>query len=161
MRIRLKGGKTKDFHDDESFESLVDLFTLISISLILATVIYGLKNNINMEATTVPIKEIIDQTGSTDISLENVIILYVSHDEGQDKIVFNDSDRGRRISPVSRKTVDSILDSELMLLSNASKILLGVDSGGTDTTQALFTDVQRWFFSHEMDDRLSIGFSRK
>ena len=111
-----------DFHDDESFESLVDLFTLISISLILATVIYGLKSNLVMETMDVPIKEIVDQAGSTDVSLENVIIIYITNDGVNDKIIFNDSRRGRRVSNVSRENIKSILDGEFSYIANTKEI---------------------------------------
>lgn len=146
-------------YGDESFESLVDLFSLLSIALILATVVYGFKSNLVLETKKTPIKEVIDSVGSSDVSIDDVFIIYVTNEDGRDVLIFSDSDRGRRVLQVSRAMIGEVLGSEYSYLNNANEIALMVDMSGTDTTQAIFADVQRWMAVNEMGDKVTVGFS--
>lgn len=150
----------RDFRNDESFESLVDIFSLISIALILATVVYGFKSNLALQAEKTSIKEIVDSANSSDVSLDDVFIIYVTNDSGRDMLIFSDSERGRRVLPVSREIVTEVLGREYSNLIGVAEIALMVDTSGTDTTQAIFADVQRWMAANEMGDKVIVGFSR-
>ena len=149
------------YDDDESFESLVDLFTLISISLILATLIFGLKSNASLNTVHIPIKEIIEQAGSTDISLDQVMIIYITYEGQHDKIVIRDSERGKRESTVTRKTVGDILNDELSYVANAREVALILNRKGSDSTYAIFSEVQDWMSTKGMSDKSSVGFTKE
>lgn len=147
-----------DESDDESFESLADFFTLISIALIFAAIVFGISKKQQTPTMDLPLQEVVESAGSANSFYEELFYIIVTRDDVEDVIYFIESGKGRRESKVTNSTIEAVLDGEISAMRDAKEITLILDRRGEMTTLALFTQVQDWLSTNGMGDKLGVGF---
>lgn len=150
---------------DESFESLVDLFTLLSITLIVASLIFGIyktqTNQAENNLTEVELSTISSgskSTYQTNIPDNEIILVLSVLNNTKILTVINNKDSKTVIKlPNDRSKLFLTLDNSISNLLEKNHFTLVLSKQGAVVPYAHFTMIQEWFTGKGLDS-LSTAF---
>jgi hypothetical protein len=146
----------------ESFESILDLFTLISFVLIIASFMYIGKpingNNISNEVD-ISVLDAVSRTGVQPVLPKDVVLLVVSQEESRDKLSLLDGATGIcSIFAVTPNTVENHLDKLESTFKRTNKIKIAVIDGPKQGANPLIVvAIQRWMAKH-LHEKFTLSF---
>jgi hypothetical protein len=154
------------FHDDgntrvAAYESLLDLFTLISFVMILAAFIYITRSVESGQNSSSVISEIARKgTGTPKAPPKNALQVVIVRENSADRLIIKDEVTGSETrKEVTAATIKNVLDGSLPAFENAKLINVVVEDGKQEVTPDVFNSIIRWLADHRRDYHLYFGKS--
>lgn len=137
------------------YESLLDLFTLISLILIFAAFIYVTNaKNTGQNASDVDAKVAESGTGLPDTLPQDLVLLVLFRENDSDKICILDGATGlREIRSISRENLEPIFKNLSPRLKAAGKINFAVDDEKQEANRFIVVDIENWFAKNHLNYR--------
>jgi hypothetical protein len=130
----------------ESFESLVDLFTILSFVLIASAFFFGINKAQMLEKNVTAnfeLREIAKGAAPAPEIPDDVVIILIENENGSDFLIFFEEGNKKERYPLSNVNIDSILQLELQgrITKNINLVIL---EKASTTTYKIFFDIQKW-----------------
>jgi hypothetical protein len=146
--------RSRSFREDANtrvaaYESLLDLFTLISFILILSAVIYAAKSaNRSQESSSILAKVATHGSGVPGTLPADELLLVIYRDNSIDKLTIVDFATGSHTFDVSVHNVDQTLNNLSSLFDRAGTINVALYREKEDLNPGIFLAVSRWLAGH-------------
>lgn len=144
----------------ETFESLVDLFTLLSFALIIASFLFGIQKVQTSETAKVAeisFKKVIKGEGSPVDLPENYLVLVLMKEKGQDMILLVES--GEKVKKIYQsgqpESLGGILSKQLHDFQMFKFYLVILEAKGVN--YRLFYEILKWFEENSIDPTVSFS----
>lgn len=139
-------------HRSEGFESMLDLFTLISFVLIIASFMFIAKpNEGNMNEAIVSVQKAISGAGVPPTLPKNVVLLVLSRDGSRNKLSFIDGSTGEHSnSSVTVDTIDNSLNKLFSKFNRTSKIKIAfIDGTKQEASPIIAFAIMQWMAKNQ------------
>jgi hypothetical protein len=138
------------------FESLLDLFTLISFILIFTAFLFVANSNKpSQNASDVSTHIAKDGFGSSATLPQDVLLLIMFRDEYSDKLCIADGRSGKSdIFDISDNKVSEVLSNISDRIKSAGKVELAINEGKQNVDSSEVVDVQKWLAKHQCNFRI-------
>ncbi len=141
----------------ENFESLIDLFTLLSFSLILVAIFWGIMSTTQYEGSTFKFSEM-EPISSKPIAQvpENIAVLFLTVSQGENILYITTSDSVDEIIFRSslNKSIDSLLNPYLKLIMESERIQFIVDET-VSYNPNLLIKIEKWLSENKLEINLN------
>jgi len=146
MQSRLNKTQFSLFQEsDDNFESLVDLFTLLSFALIIASVIFGIQPVSEYEnAYQLEVRQVGNGQSPPSTLPDDITVLVINQKNGYDILSIIKSGEKIRDFPVSSQSIIDILKREIESFKNSEKVILVLMKSKTTPNYHLCYIVQEW-----------------
>jgi len=143
-------------NNSENYESAVDLFTLLSFSLIAFTILFGLYNYESKTEfiTTKNILQTIKYGGSIIHEIpEKTIILILTYENNRDYVYLINGSKPMKILYISyyNKSLWNLLENNLNIFKNSNDIQIIVNNSTSKINTEIFFQINRWLAIHNFN----------
>jgi hypothetical protein len=134
-----------------SYESLLDLFTLLSFILIIASFFYVARTTgQNQNASLVTVLEAQHESGIPQALPNDLLLLVIFRENSSDKIGIEDGTTGISTNlDVTVHGIDNTLDRFASVFARVNKIDVAMYTDKEDANPGILVAVQHWLFTHE------------
>ena len=159
----IRGRRILSLEDADSrvseYESLLDLFTLISFILIFAAFLYVARSNGSDEnASDVAARITQKGNGTTSGSQalpKNVLLMVLYRENGQDKLLISDGISGtNKVEIVTHETIVNLLVKFTSEFAAPRIINFAAYDGKESANVALIVDIEHWLAAHDYNFKL-------
>ncbi|MBD3230249.1 MAG: hypothetical protein GF329_18870 [Candidatus Lokiarchaeota archaeon] len=137
----------------ENFESLIDLFTLLSFSLILVAVYWGIMSLAQFNGSTFKFSEMEPTSAKPVVQIpETLIVLFLTQFENSDVLYLINSKAGTEIIYNSsfNQPIDPILEQNSETIMESERIQFIVDTT-VKLNPFLLVKIQKWFAKYNLE----------
>lgn len=142
-----------------SYESLLDLFTLISFMLIFIAFIYMTKiHQASNNPLSVTVQDAVSGSGINQAFPKDMILLVIYKENSKDKIAILDGNTGEiEKSPITTTNIDQVLKKFSPKLSRTKKITITAFERNGPINYQIYFQIQEWL-SKNRYNKLDIQF---
>jgi hypothetical protein len=129
------------------YESLLDLFTLISLILICAVYLY-VSNSNGGTASETQVNSSFAGSGSelpTTIPTDVVLLILHKSDQTDYLTIMDGSDSSKKVEPITKENLDLVLSSLVEKIKRAGKVEFAVNDENEDANRFIWTEIDKWF----------------
>lgn len=142
-------------HDDANtrvalFESLLDLFTLISFILIFAAFIYVARSTGQDQNSSTVVAQIAERgSGVADTLPRDVLLMVIFREKSIDELAIVDGTTGTTTYlPMTVDGIEKVLNDLSPIFARVSTIKIAVYDGPESANPGILIAIQRWLASH-------------
>jgi len=161
-RRRLLAGRENGNSRVAEYESLLDLFTLISFILIFAAFVYvaGVKGQNTYGSDVLP-RIAREGSASATVFPEDLVLLVLYREEGIDKFMISKGMANiRLIENVNRKNILDHLENLKAVITSARKINLAIDDSKQEADRFVAIDIQSWLAKNNVQYKFYLSGSK-
>lgn len=133
-----------------AYESLLDLFTVISFILMFAAFTYVARSAaVSNNSASVSTQDLIGGSGMPQELPRDVVLLIVSPGKGRDRFILKDGDSGAAYNwQVTADNIEEVLNDQSSILERAKFIKLFIDKQKELTNPSVVLLIQHWLPNH-------------
>ena len=135
-----------------AYESLLDLFTLLSFALIIAAFIYATQQT-SQDTGAINVETYIaDRASGTPPSLpEDLLLVVLYREQGLDKVMIIEGSEQPSRHVIGAQSIKSILDEMLPVFQRANEINIVMHKGDEAANPSVFVSIQRWLSENKFN----------
>ncbi len=140
-------------NQDASYESLLDLFTLLSFVLLIAAFLYT-SQQIGRDTSSSNVEAYIAGRGSGESATipDNLTLLILYKDQGQDKIMLIEGATSESTYLIDDNTIKTTLNEILPILQRANEIYITLHSKEEIPSPSIWLSIQIWLSENKFNN---------